>query len=86
VCILSSSAPAAADALRDFTDVQLIGFFQEFGILCSDDELFSREQLLRLVRAAYWQGVTDHAGDLDGRLESAARAHFDVATSARREI
>jgi hypothetical protein len=61
------------DELRDYTDIRLLEFLHKFGLLSADEEAqFSKKEVMSYIRAAYWQGIADHARDIRGELFKAA--------------
>lgn len=70
------------DQLADETDARLIELYQETGLLTAEaDEEFSVEEVVRLMRAAYWAGVVD---DEKTRRESSRRSSTTVGSRRRR--
>jgi hypothetical protein len=68
-----SNKQSNLDRLADFTDRQLIDFYHRNGLIEADDmRSYSREDVLKLVRGAYWQGARDIRADNDGAMRRAA--------------
>ena len=81
---MSSSAgntdqPDAVARLLDYTDARLLDFLHASGILlASQDHRFSRDDILKVARKAYWIGVEDRAEN----PEAVARVTADFLSSA----
>jgi hypothetical protein len=62
----------------DHTDARLTDLFHALGLLTADDQAgFTRDDVLKLARAAYWRGVVDHQRFPDelARIGGDADAH-----------